>query len=269
MSGEKPSPPRATASSQRPPPAPPDESSRQPLQAKSASEIQQISSSSSLRVTSWAQILKGGNPNAIGSSSSRTLQSIQAQPTGRVQFSIEQFQNLAQPWSTSLIGKFLGKAPSIISIRRWAERLWQSEGFQLAYDLKMVFFVFKFDSMDAANKILTGGPWQMRGDIIRLMPWKSCFRPFFESISTTPVWARLQGLPLEFWNDDCIAMIASGLRHLLKIDTRYQDLDRGKYIRICIEIDLTKPIRQGVFIGVPNFEFFSTSYIRKSSVALL
>ncbi|WOL09925.1 hypothetical protein Cni_G18679 [Canna indica] len=102
------------------------------------------------------------------------------------------------------------------------------------------------------------GPWSLRGDILRLFPWKPLFKPWEELFTTTSIWLRLQSLPLEFWNPDCISHIASVFGSVLKIDERSFSFERGKYVRVYIEINLALPLRQGVWISLGDSKFFQS-----------
>ncbi|WOL05687.1 hypothetical protein Cni_G14416 [Canna indica] len=202
-----------------PPPDPPDwnrpPSSSPPLRCASSHSPSGSRSSSNI---SWTQILKGENPNpkilpgTISSSAALvSLQRIQHQSTIRVLFTADQLQSWSQPWEASLIGKFLGKAPLLLLVRRWVDRLWSNSGFYSILDLEDEFFVFRFNNLSSTSNIFSSSPWSLCWDIIRLIPWRAFFQPWLERITTTPVWIRLHGLPLELWNSDSINLIASGL----------------------------------------------------------
>ncbi|WOK97893.1 hypothetical protein Cni_G06601 [Canna indica] len=51
-------------------------------------------------------------------------------------------------------------------------------------------------------------------------------------------------------------MIANSLGKLISIDNRSFEFQRGRYIRVCVEIDLSLPINQGVWISIPGDKFF-------------
>lgn len=60
---------------------------------------------------------------------------------------------------------------------------------------------------------------------------------------------QLHNLPVEFWDGESLETISFSLGHLLKIDDYTFSLSRSKFARICVEIDLTKPLKQGFWIG--------------------
>ncbi|WOL07864.1 hypothetical protein Cni_G16613 [Canna indica] len=212
----KPSPPPPPP---RHPPDPPDESQRSPEASTSKSPgLHPDPSPESQKHLSWAQLLRQGNPSFETRVSSPILSRIHSATADRVSFSTEQAESWCQPWEKSLIGKFLGKPPPLDFVRRWVSRIWSTFGFQSALDLDKGFFVFRFDSIDSANRALTEGPWIFRGDVLRLMPWKPLFRPWEEMFTTSPVWIRLQSLPLEFWHHDSIVAIAQSFGKVLKVD---------------------------------------------------
>ncbi|WOK97803.1 hypothetical protein Cni_G06511 [Canna indica] len=209
---------------------------------------------------SWADILKSSNPKNKTSSMdfSSAFSKISSSTKERVVFSSEQISSLCELWSASLIGNFFRKPPHLDVICSWASRLWYLHGFQSVLDLDEKNFIFHFNSIESANFILTGGPWSLRGDVLRLIPWKPLFKPWEELFTTAPIWLRLQSLPLEFWNLDCIKHIAGNFGLVLRVNERSFSFERGHYVRVCVEVNLALPLRQGVWISADGFDFFQS-----------
>lgn len=73
---------------------------------------------------------------------------------------------------------------------------------------------------------------------------------------TNVVWAQLHNLPVEFWDGESLETISASLGHLLKIDDFTFSFSRSKFARICVEIDLTKPLKQGFWISDDEHQVF-------------
>lgn len=75
--------------------------------------------------------------------------------------------------------------------------------------------------------------------------------PYFESafskLSFVVVWVH--NLLVKFWDGDSLETISTSLGRLLKIDEFTFSLSRSKFARICMEINLAKPLKQGFWIG--------------------
>lgn len=100
------------------------------------------------------------------------------------------------------------------------------------------------------------GPWAVNGIILQLAPWQPYFEPAFTKLSTAAVWIQLHNLPVEFWEGESLETVCSLFGKLLKIDDLTSSLSRSRFARICVEIDLAKPLKQGFWIGDDEHRVF-------------
>lgn len=63
------------------------------------------------------------------------------------------------------------------------------------------------------------------------------------------IWIELHNLPIEFWSGDTLETITSHLGKLLKIDDLTISLTCTKYARVCIELNLSKLLNKGFWLG--------------------
>ncbi|KAL5840198.1 hypothetical protein ACOSQ4_012806 [Xanthoceras sorbifolium] len=57
------------------------------------------------------------------------------------------------------------------------------------------------------------------------------------------VWVRLSTLPMEWLGADLLREIGGLLGDICKVDYLTQSQARGRFARICVEIDVSKPLR--------------------------
>lgn len=69
-----------------------------------------------------------------------------------------------------------------------------------------------------------------------------------EQVKKVAIWVRIPRLPLELYNSQFLWRLCSGLGTMLKIDRLTSIHSRGKYARICLEIDLDKPLKSFLVI---------------------
>lgn len=100
------------------------------------------------------------------------------------------------------------------------------------------------------------GPWAVNGIILQLAPWQPYFEPAFTKLSTAAVWIQLHNLPVQFWEGESLETVSSLFGKLLKIDDLTSSLSRSRFARICVEIDLAKPLKQGFWIGDDEHRVF-------------
>lgn len=99
------------------------------------------------------------------------------------------------------------------------------------------------------QKILFEGPWAVNGIVLKLAQWQPFFKPAFSKLTTMVVWLQFHNLPMEFWDGESLETITSCLGRLFKIDEFTCSLSRSKFTRVCVEIDLAKPLKQSIWIG--------------------
>ncbi|KAK3198505.1 hypothetical protein Dsin_021920 [Dipteronia sinensis] len=92
------------------------------------------------------------------------------------------------------------------------------------------------------NYVLTSGPWVIANQYLVAQRWKPNFVPGEDSIQSMSIWVRLSKLPMEWMDSDLLWNIGGMLGKMCKVDliTKTQACDR--FARICVEIDISKPL---------------------------
>lgn len=98
-----------------------------------------------------------------------------------------------------------------------------------------------------------------------LKQWIPNFQPTKDIIVKAPVWIRLPGLPMEYWDRDIVLSIAFIAGRVPRIDENCISFERGIYARVCVEVALSKPLSSGTNMGVDEEEtsFFLTIVYEK------
>ncbi|KAI7983905.1 hypothetical protein LOK49_LG15G00480 [Camellia lanceoleosa] len=73
--------------------------------------------------------------------------------------------------------------------------------------------------------------------------WEPNFKPSEALETKTAIWVQFPELPIEYYQDKVLFAIAKSLGKPLKIDWTTAMATRGKFARICIEMDLSKPLK--------------------------
>lgn len=63
------------------------------------------------------------------------------------------------------------------------------------------------------------------------------------------VWIRLPELPIEFYDRLVLQEIGSAIGPVLRIDAYTASGSRGSYARLCVQVDLEKPLINMIRIG--------------------
>ncbi|XP_039127008.1 uncharacterized protein LOC120263188 [Dioscorea cayenensis subsp. rotundata] len=156
----------------------------------------------------------------------------------------------------SLYGKLFGKPPPFTQVKDDLLAKWSSFGEVLISDLPNGFILIRCSSQQILQHLLLDGPWSVNGITLQLTPWKPFSEPTFAKLSTAAIWVQFHNLPIEFWDGETLDFIASQLGILLKIDDLTTSLARSKFARVCIDIDLSRPLSRGFWIGDDEHRVF-------------
>jgi len=85
-----------------------------------------------------------------------------------------------------------------------------------------------------------------------LRKWEPYFDPFSATIERSDQWIKITRLPLELWEEDFLKQLLHDVGHYLKVDDITLNRSKGKFARVCLNIDITKPLRGSLFIPIPN-----------------
>ncbi|GLT26686.1 hypothetical protein SLA2020_017320 [Shorea laevis] len=118
-------------------------------------------------------------------------------------------------------------------------------------DLRLDFFLvrFQFQDEDDLHRVVYGGPWFVGLYYLTIRWWEPNFNPKKATFSTTVIWARLSKLPMDFYDLETLVCIGNKIGTLLRVDAYTIHHTRGQYARICIQVDLKKPLITCVRIG--------------------
>lgn len=72
--------------------------------------------------------------------------------------------------------------------------------------------------------------------------WATNFNHFVDNIEKLLAWVRFPCLPIEYYDKEFLMKIRSKIGRPVRIDQVTRLISRGKFSRICVEIDVTKPL---------------------------
>ena len=160
-------------------------------------------------------------------------------------------------WKRCMIVKVLGRNISIAVVSRKLRELWKPKGAMHVMDLPRHFFMVRFEEEDEYLSALTGGPWRVFGSYLMVQAWNPEFNPLRDEITTTPVWVGLSNIPVTLYHRPILMSIVRGLGKPIKVDLTTLNYERARFARVCVEVDLRKPLKGTIMI---NGERYGVSY---------
>ena len=127
--------------------------------------------------------------------------------------------------------------------------LWKPAGRMDVVELEHGFFLIRLSLKEDVETVLKKGPWFLGDHFLSVRPWEPDFKPESAKVSSIAVWVRLSGLPIEYYNAKALQHIGKAIGNVLRIDTFTATESRGKFARLCIQVDVDKPLITTVMIG--------------------
>ncbi|CAN0858270.1 hypothetical protein LINGRAHAP2_LOCUS7166 [Linum grandiflorum] len=87
-----------------------------------------------------------------------------------------------------------------------------------------------------------GGPYNIGSSHLSIQRWTPDFFPSTARITKFATWVKLTELPLHLYNDNSLYVITRCIGTPIKIDQQTALASRGKYARVCVQVDLDKPL---------------------------
>ncbi|KAK4270920.1 hypothetical protein QN277_019685 [Acacia crassicarpa] len=164
----------------------------------------------------------------------------------KLQVSAEEYEAWCKPYKNSLIVKLLGKSVNVGFMRLRLERMWARNGLLRVTPLNNGYFLVSFSSTEDREFALHEGPWMIADHYVLVQHWRPNFNPWkADSQKRVAVWVRVPDLPHELYNVESIRRIGNMIGRTLKIDRTTAFSKKGGFARLCVEVDLQKPLLSG------------------------
>ncbi|KAH0438322.1 hypothetical protein IEQ34_026108 [Dendrobium chrysotoxum] len=156
----------------------------------------------------------------------------------------------------ALVAHFLGKRIAFPFLLSELRRLWFQFGEFQTVTTGPRSFLCIFRSSEARDAVLQGGPWSVAGSLLGLDRWSPQYSPSSLRGFHSAVWVRLPQLPLLYWDLTNLTCMANIIGEPLWMDEHTSSWGRSSFARICVRLDLSKPLRPGFWINGVTGRFY-------------
>ncbi|KAL4394224.1 hypothetical protein AHAS_Ahas02G0130600 [Arachis hypogaea] len=146
-------------------------------------------------------------------------------------------KQLRHPWWDTLIVKLLGRRISLAVLTRRLEAMRGKQGILLPRRSR---FCANRRPMENLH-------------YLTISFWKPNFNPIEASIEYTAAWVRLPGLTIEYYEKSMLERIGNIIGRTIKVDPNTADICRGKFAKLCVELDLTARLVSHYSINVVKY----------------
>ncbi|CAL1413221.1 unnamed protein product [Linum trigynum] len=109
-------------------------------------------------------------------------------------------------------------------------------------DLNNDTFLVTFSNEQDYLTALIGGPWVILDHYLVVHQWSPSFRTGQKPYRSVVAWIQLPELPVHFYNREVLFAIGNLIGRTVKLDYHTEHRQRGKFARIAVELDMSKPV---------------------------
>ncbi|WJX42021.1 hypothetical protein P8452_29302 [Trifolium repens] len=157
-------------------------------------------------------------------------------------FSKKEEKHLYRPWRRGVIVKLLGRRISYKALETRLKQMWVRKGVINIIDLSNDYYLVAFSNEEDQYAALMDGPWFIYDHYLTVKEWSPNFHPATDTIKEVAVWMRISGLPIEYYDSKTLHFIGNRVGKTVKVDKNTLTQERGKYARLCVQVNLTKPL---------------------------
>ncbi|KAK9997652.1 hypothetical protein SO802_022338 [Lithocarpus litseifolius] len=158
-------------------------------------------------------------------------------------------QKIRKTWARAFIMKIYGRNVGLNFMQAKLLALWKPASRLDCMDLGHGFFLTRLSLGEDYENVLRKGPWFIGDHFLSVRPWELGFKPALASVSSIAVWVRLNELPIEYYNAEALQLIGKAISNVLRVDTFAASETRGRFAKICVQVDVEKPLATTIMIG--------------------
>lgn len=120
-------------------------------------------------------------------------------------------------------------------------------------DISNDYFLVRFSDDGDYKHALFEGPWLILDHYLLVQRWRPFFRPKDHTVNRIATWVCIPDLPVELCHDKFLWRVGSLIGTMLRVDHHTLIHSRGKFARICVELDLQREL-------VPSFTVLGVDF---------
>lgn len=85
-------------------------------------------------------------------------------------------------------------------------------------------------------------------NFLTVKAWEPNFKPTSAVCNMVAMWIRLPELPFEYYDLEVLKIIGNAIGSVLRVDSNTASEARGRFTRICIHVNLDKPLTTSILL---------------------
>ncbi|KAI9076389.1 hypothetical protein K1719_041624 [Acacia pycnantha] len=157
-------------------------------------------------------------------------------------FEEKEKERLMRPFRRTLVVKLMGRQLSYGFMVKKLSQIWARKGLIDVFDLENDYYLVNFQHKEDYMEALTGGPWVITDAYLNVARWRPNFNPKAAKIESVVAWVRFPDLPAPLFDKKFLMNLGNSIGKVIRLDVHTAHRARGKFARMCVELDLTKPL---------------------------
>jgi len=112
--------------------------------------------------------------------------------------------------------------------------------------------LLRFSTVADKDYVWFNRPWFVKGLNFVLSAWVPFFDPYSAIIDRIDQWVRISRLPWEFWVEPTLISLLKPIGEVIRIDQNTLLRKKGRFARVCVNVDVTKPLPGTLSIPTPK-----------------
>ena len=168
---------------------------------------------------------------------------------------------LLEECALSLFGRLLADWNQNLRARKSTLRsAWKLGSNLRIVDVEKIIFQFKFNSKYQMEWVERNGPWNFDNNLLLLCRWRKGLSVTNISFTHSPFWVQVWGLPFENMSEEVGRDLGNRLGKYIEMDKRSWLSKQAKFMRVQVDLPITRPLRRGGNIVNPDGEKFWVSF---------
>ncbi|KAL0286590.1 UNVERIFIED_CONTAM: hypothetical protein Sradi_7144400 [Sesamum radiatum] len=138
-------------------------------------------------------------------------------------------------WASTAVGYFLGRRPYFPQLEAFVRANWK--GLLQVSANSNGFYFFRFRNLAFMEEVIEEGPWLFQGQPVVLQQWEQGMSLRKQKHTKVPVWIRIRHLPMEYWTEDGLSAVASGVGTPLHLVVLSPVVSEATHIPIKVDIE--------------------------------
>lgn len=144
-----------------------------------------------------------------------------------------------------LSGEIVGEnSVNLTGLKQMMMKLWCAEGCLKVVEIKNKMYQFIFSSEEERKRVLERRPWTFENQLV-LQLWKNDIDKATAAFNTSQIWVHAWHIPAQLFSTATAWKIGKVFNQCNNVFIPECDSKNGRYVKILVEIDVTKPLIRG------------------------